>query len=90
MAWRCRFLAAPATLVDFHTGDDAGHRALADDEALARAFLGAGYATFDRCCDWAAPDAARTAVVRPDIDPKQSELAGSGPMPSPRTARPIG
>ncbi len=44
------------------TRDDAGHRALVDDEALEAAFLGAGYATFDRCCDWGAADAARAAV----------------------------
>ena len=43
-------------------GDDA-HRALADDSALERAFLDAGYATFDRCCDWKDPAVSRAAVV---------------------------
>ena len=43
-------------------GDDA-HRALADDSTLERAFLDAGYAMFDRCCDWNAPAASRAAVV---------------------------
>ena len=43
-------------------GDDA-HRSILDDTALERAFLSAGYATFDRCCDWNDPTASRAAVV---------------------------
>ena len=55
-------LAAALHLVRDDGGDDA-HRALADDSTLERAFLDAGYATFDRCCDWNAPAASRAAVV---------------------------
>ena len=55
-------LAAALHLMRDDRGDDA-HRSILDDTALERAFLDAGYATFDRCCDWNAPAASRAAVV---------------------------